>query len=105
MKRDEVTVEWRRLHKEELHDLSSPDIIPVIKSRRMRWAEHVARKGDRRGAHRILVGKLDGKRPLGRPMHRWEDNIKMDPQEAGWAAWVGLIWLRIGTIGGHLWMR
>jgi len=77
-------VEWRRLHKEELYNLYSPNIIPVINSKRIRWAEHVARKGDRRGAYRILAGKPYGKRPLGRPMRRWEDNIKMDPQEAGW---------------------
>jgi hypothetical protein len=66
--RDEVTGEWRRLHNEELYDLhSSPNIIRVIKSRRMRWAEHVARMGEGRGAYRILVGRPEGKRPLGRP--------------------------------------
>jgi hypothetical protein len=83
-KRDEVTVEWRRLHKEELNDLySSPTIIRVIKSRRMRWAEHVAHMGKGRGACRILVGRPEGRRPLGRPRHRWEDNIEMDLQEVG----------------------
>jgi len=75
-KRDKVTGEWRKLHNKELNDLyTSPNIIRLIKSRSMRWAEHVAGMGERRG---ILVGKPEGKRPLGRPRHRWEDNIKMD---------------------------
>jgi hypothetical protein len=83
-KRDEVTGEWRRLHKQELHALySSPNIIRVIKSRRLRWAGHVARVGERRGAYRVLVGKPEGRRPLGRPRLRWEDNIKMDLREVG----------------------
>jgi hypothetical protein len=70
---------WRKLHNVELHDLySSPNIVRVIKSRRMRWAGHVARIGEGRGAYRVLVGRPKGKRPLGRPRHRWEDNIKMD---------------------------
>jgi hypothetical protein len=78
-KRDEVTGEWRRLHNEELYALySSPDIIRVMKSRRLRWAGHVARLGERRGAYRALVGKREGRTPLGRPRRRWEDNIKMD---------------------------
>jgi hypothetical protein len=78
-KRDEVTGEWRRLHNEELYALySSPNIIRVIKSRTLRWAGHVARMGERRGAYRVLVGKPEGRRPLGRPRRRWEDNIKMD---------------------------
>jgi hypothetical protein len=78
-KRDEVTGEWRRLHNEELYALySSPNIIRVIKSRRLRWAGHVARMGERRGAYRALVGKPEGRRPLERPRRRWEDNIKMD---------------------------
>jgi hypothetical protein len=81
-KRDEATGEWRRLHNEELNDLySSPNIIRVIKSRRMRLAGHVARMGEERGAYRILVGRPDGKRSLGRPRHRWEDNIKTDLRE------------------------
>jgi hypothetical protein len=85
---DEVTGEWRRLHNEELHDLySSPNIIWVIKSRRMRWAGHVARMGAGRGAYRILVGRPEGRRALGRHRRRWEDNIKMDLQEVGWGAW------------------
>jgi len=77
-KRDEVTGEWRKLHNEELNDLYSPNIVRVIKSRRMRWAGHVARMGEGRGVYRILVGKSEGKRPRGRPRRRWEDNIKMD---------------------------
>ena len=80
-KRDEVTGEWRKLHDEELSDLYSlPNIVRVVKSRRMRWAGHVARIGGRR-VHRVLVGKPEGKRPLGRPRRRWEDNIKMDLKE------------------------
>ena len=81
-KRDRVTGEWRKLHNEELNDLyCSPNIVRVIKSRIMRWAGHVARMGDWRGVCRIIVGKPEGKRPLGRHMHRWEDNIKMNLQE------------------------
>jgi hypothetical protein len=71
-KRDEVTGEWRRLHNEELNDLySSPNIIRLIKSRRIRWAGHIACMGEGRGAYRILVGRPEGKRPLGRPRRRW----------------------------------
>jgi hypothetical protein len=78
-KRDEVKGEWRRLHNKELYALySSPNIIRVIKSRRLRRAGHVARAGERRGAYRILVGKPEGRRPLGRPRRRWEDKIEMD---------------------------
>src|SRR5215470_10217895 len=91
--RDEATGDWRRLHNEELNDLySSPNIIRVIKSRRMRWAEHVARRGEGRGAYRILVGRPEGRRPLGRPRRRWEDNIKMDLREVGWE---GVDWIEL----------
>jgi hypothetical protein len=84
-KRDEVTGGWRKLHNEELLSLySSPSIIRMIKSRRMRWAGLVARIGEKRNAYRILVGKLEGKRPLGRPKPRWVNNIKMDLREIGW---------------------
>ena len=70
-RRDEVMGEWRRLHNEELNDLySSPNIVWVIKSRRMRWARHVARTGEETGVYRVLVGKPEGKRPLGRPRRR-----------------------------------
>jgi hypothetical protein len=82
-KRDEVTGEWRRLHNEELNDLYSSPNIRVIKSRRMRWAGHLARMGEGRGAYRILVGRPEGRRPLGRPWRRWEDNIKINLQEVG----------------------
>jgi hypothetical protein len=83
-KRDEVTGEWRRLHNKELYALySSSNIIRVIKLRRMRWAGHVARMGERRGAYRALVGKPEGRRPLGRARRRREDNIKMDLREVG----------------------
>jgi hypothetical protein len=75
----------RKLHNEELNDMySSPNIVRVIKSRRTSLAGHVARMGERRGVYRVLVGKLEGKRLLGRSRHRWEDNIKMDLQELGW---------------------
>jgi hypothetical protein len=73
---------WRKLHKEELHNLySSPNVIRLIKSRRMRWAGHVARVGEKMNAYRILVGKTEEKRPLGRPRRRWVDKIKMDLRE------------------------
>jgi hypothetical protein len=92
-KRDEVTGGWRKLHNEELHGLySSPRIVRVIKARRMRWAGHVVHKGEVRGASNILVGKPEGRRLLGRPRRRWEDNIKMDLWEIGfgdvyWINW------------------
>jgi hypothetical protein len=87
-KRDEVTGEWRKLHTEELHDWhSSPSI-----NRIMRWAGHVARVEEKRKVYRLLVGRPEGKRPLGRPRHRWVDNIRMDLGEAGWDVvdWIGL---------------
>jgi hypothetical protein len=82
-KRDEATREWRKLHNEELNDLYSPNIVRVVKSRRMGWAGHVARMGEGRGVHRVWGGRPEGRRPLGRPRRRWEDNIKMDLQEVG----------------------
>jgi hypothetical protein len=90
---DEVTGGWRKLHNEELHGLySSPDIVRVIKARRMRWAGHVARMGEVRGAYNILVGRPEGKKPLGRPRRRWEDNIRMDLRDIGFgdADWINL---------------
>jgi len=74
----------------------------MIKSKRIRWAGHVARMGERRGLYRVLVGKPEGNKPLGRPRHRWEDNIKMDLQEKGCGAWSESIWLRKGTGGRQL---
>jgi len=92
-RRDKEAGEWRRLHNEELNDLySSPNIVRVIKSRRMRWAGHVARMVEERGVYRFLVGKPEGKRQLGRPRHRWVDNIRTDLQEVGcgYVDWIGL---------------
>jgi hypothetical protein len=84
-KRDEVTGEWKNLHSGELHNLySSPDIIRQIKSRRMRWAAHVARMEDDRKLYKIFMGKSKGKRPYGRPKGRWEDMIRMYFREIGW---------------------
>ena len=114
---DKVTGEWRKLHNEQLSDLYSlPNIVRVVKSRRTRWARHVSRMGEGRGVHRFLVGKPEGKRPLGRPKRRWEDNIKMDLQEVGgscgdwmelaqdrerWRALVGTVWnLRVLKMRG-----
>ena len=89
--------EWRKLHNEKLNDLySSPNIARVIKSRRMGWAGYVARMGERRGVYSVLVGKPEGKRPLGRSRRRWEFNIKMDLQEMGCGGWIGSRSLRIG---------
>jgi len=92
-KREAVTEEWRKLHNEELNNLfSSPNIVWVIKSRRMRWAGHVARMGEGRVVYRVLVGKPEGRRPLGRPRLRWEDNIRMDLREVecGCVDWMEL---------------
>jgi len=94
-KRYAVTREWRKLHIEELNDLySSPNFFffYVIKSRRMRWAGHVTRVGERRGVYRVLVTKPEGKRPLGRPMWKWEDNINVDLQEVGCG---GMAWFEL----------
>jgi hypothetical protein len=106
-KRDEVTREWSKLHNEELNDLYSlPIIVQVVKLKRMRWAGHVARMGEDKVVHRVLVEKPERKRPLGRPKHRWEDNIKMDLLDVGGGVMgTGWRWLRIGTGGGHLWVR
>jgi len=102
-RRDKVMGEWGRLHNEELNDLySSPNIVQVIKSRRMRWAGHVARLGEERGVYMFLVGKSEGKRPPERQRHRWVVNIRMDLQavECGYMDWVGLAQDRTGV--GHL---
>jgi hypothetical protein len=100
-KGNEVTEEWRKLHNAELHNLySSPDIIRHIKSRRMRWAGHVARMGEERKLYKVLVGKPKGKRPLRRPRRRWKDEIRMDLREIGLGVWIGFNWLKIGTGGG-----
>jgi hypothetical protein len=99
--RDEVMGEWRKLHSGELHNLySSPDTIRQSKSRRMRCVGHVACMGEGRNVYRVLVGKLEGKRPLGRPRHRWEDGVRMDLREIGWGVWSGFTCLRVGTDGG-----
>jgi len=97
-RRDGITGEWRKLHNEELNDLyCSPNILRVIKSRRMRLAGHVARMEERRGVYRVLLGKPEGKSPLGRPRHRWEDNIMMDLQEVGcgYMDWIELALYRV----------
>ena len=92
-KKDEITGEWRKFHNSELRALySSHNIISNFKSRRLRWAKHVACMEQSRNAYRVLVGKLEGKRPLGRPRHRWKDNIKMDLREMGCdlGGWIAL---------------
>ena len=92
-KRYKVTREWRKLRNEQLNDLySSPNIVQVIKSKRMRWAGRVARMVEKRGVHRVFVGKPEGKIPLGKPRRRWDDNIKMDLQEVGCG---GMDWIEL----------
>ena len=91
-RRDEVIGEWREIDNEKLNGMyCSPNSVRMIKSR-MRWVWHIARMGERRGVYRVLVGKPEGKRPLERPTHRWEDNIKMDPQavRCGGMDWIEL---------------
>jgi hypothetical protein len=95
-KRDEVTGKWRRLHNGELHNLySSPDVIRQFKSRRVRWAGHVARMGGGRNVYRVLVGRPEGKRPLERPRRRWEDGIGMGLREIGWG---GVEWIHVAQV-------
>jgi hypothetical protein len=92
-KTDEVTGEWRKLHNKEFHDLYSlPSIIRIVKARRMRCAGHVARMGEKRNVYRLLVGKPEGRRPLGRSRRGWMDNTRMDLVEVGWGDvdWIGL---------------
>jgi len=93
-KKDEGTEEWRRLHNEELNDMyRSPYINRMTKSRRTEWAGHVARKGERRAVYRVLVRRREGRRPLGSPRHRWEDNIKKNLEYVGWGGmdWIALV--------------
>jgi hypothetical protein len=100
-KSDEVTREWRKLHNEELNDpFSSPNFVRVIKARRMRWTGHVERMEQMKGVYRVLVGKPEGKRPLGRPRLRWENNNKMDLQEVGSG---GMDWIELAQDRG--WWR
>jgi hypothetical protein len=95
-KRDKVIREWRKLHNRELIDLySSPNIVRVIKSRKMRWVGHVVHMGERRAVYSVLVGKPEGKRPLGRHWHGWEDNIKMELQEVGFG---GMDWIKLARV-------
>jgi hypothetical protein len=94
---------WRKLRNDELHSLySSPNIVRVNKSRRMRWAGHVVRMGEGSDVYRVLIGRPEGKRPPGRPRRRWEDNIKMDLREIWIDGGTGFSWLRIGSSGGLL---
>jgi hypothetical protein len=95
-----LTGEWRKLHNEELNDLyPSPSIVPVIKSGRIRWTGHVASMRERASVYMVLVGKPEGKRALGRPRRRWEDNIEMGLQEVGCG---GMDWIGIWTRGWYL---
>jgi len=101
LRRGEATREWRKLHNEELNDLySSPNIVRVIKSRRMGWTGHVARMGESRCVYRVLVGKLEGKRSLARPRRRWEDNITLSLQELGCG---GMDWIELAQDRDRWW--
>jgi hypothetical protein len=103
LKEDKVTGEWRKLHNVELNDLyCSPNLVQAIKSSRIRWARHVANMRERRSVYRVLVGKPEGMRPLGRPRCRWEDILRCIFRKWDGGAWTGSSWLRIGTDGGHL---
>jgi hypothetical protein len=98
-RRDEMTGEWRKLHNEELHNLYSfPDIIRQVKSRQMRWPEHVACMGEERKVYKVLVGKPEGRRPLGRPRRRWGNGIRMDLREIGLGVWIGFDCLKTGLL-------
>jgi len=103
-KRDNVTWKWRRPNNEKMFDLYSLlNVIRVVESKRFMWAVHVTVIGDRKDTHMVLVGKPEGKGPLGRPRHRQEYSMKMYVQEVGWGSmWSGLIWLRMETGGGRL---
>jgi hypothetical protein len=102
-KRDEVIGGWTKLHNEEPHNLySSPSIIRIIRTKKMRWAVHVVRMWQKRNACRILVGEPEGKRPLRRSRCRWVDNTKWILEKQDGIVWIGLIWLRVGTSGGLL---
>jgi hypothetical protein len=110
-KRDEVTGEWRKLRKELRGLYSSPSIIRMVKLRKMRWAGHVARMGEKRNAYRLLVGKPEVKSPLGRPRRRWVNNIRMDLGEVGWGDvdWIGLaqdrnMWRALVNLVLNLWV-
>jgi hypothetical protein len=93
---------WRKLHNDELHSLSSPNIVRVIKSRRMRWAGHVARMREGRDVYRVLVGRPEGKRPLGRPTRRWRITLRWTLGRERSMRRTGFGWLRIGSNGGIL---
>jgi hypothetical protein len=96
LKRDEVTAEWNKLHNEGLHNLnSSPNIIRQIKSRRIRWAGHVAHMGEERKVSKVLVGSLEGKRTLRRPRRRWEDGITMHLREIDWEC---VVWIQLAQV-------
>jgi hypothetical protein len=102
-RRDEVTGEWRKLHNEELNDLYSlPNVVRVVKSRRMRWAGHVSRIGEERWVHRVLVRKPEGKNHWGEPGENWRIILRWIFRKRHVGVWTGLSWLRIGTGCGHL---